>query len=198
MIIESLIGVLTGTLGTALTSFLSFKAQKEKNKHEQVMVKLQTDAMIAEANANIRVTEANVAGELEKMDSEIYKASVELGNKVALDDKVLMKLFESKWTYVFGVILALLLGIVDFVKHALRPALTAYLMVIASIVTWQSWEILSASGYTIPMQEAIDMYKTNITTVWYLAVSFSTWWFGDRRVAKYLYRLNDGNMREQQ
>lgn len=195
MILETLIGTLTGTVGTALTSWLSLRSQKEKNKHDQIMVKLNTEAMIAEAHANIQITEAQVAGELEKMDAQAYIESQQAGNKVALDDKVLMKLFESRWTKPLGAFIAVLMGLVDWIKQLLRPGLTLYMIAIASYVTYQSWEILNSTGITIPVNDALEMYRTNITTVWYLAISFSTWWFGDRRVAKFLYRLNDGNTR---
>ena len=30
----------------------------------------------------------------------------------------------------------------------------------------------------------------------YLTVSSVTWWFGDRRTAKFLMRLNDGNKKD--
>ena len=41
--------------------------------------------------------------------------------------------------------------------------------------------------------QATALFSQVIDIILYLTVSCVTWWFGDRRVAKFLMRLNDGN-----
>lgn len=196
MIAESVAGVITGLVGTIATSFLNLKTQKEKNKHEINMVEAQTKAMIAEAQANIRITEQEVAGEMERMDAEIYKETIKAGNQQALGNKLLEKLFASKWTTPIGVLLAFLLGFVDFLKHLMRPGLTAYLVLVSSWLTWEATKIIQLKQDLLSASMALDIFNDMVNVIFYLTVSVVTWWFGDRRVAKFIYRLNDGNHRE--
>jgi len=196
MIAEGIAGVITGLVGTIATSWLNLKSQKEKNKHELSMVEVQTKAMIAEANANIRITEAEVAGEVERLEAQAYSESIEQGNKQALDNKTLERLFNSPWTMPFGVILAVLLGFVDFLKHLMRPALTGYLVVVASWLTFEATKIMQAKQDLLSASMATEIFTDMVNVIFYLTVSVVTWWFGDRRVAKFLYRLDDGNSRD--
>ena len=196
MIAEGIAGVVTGLVGTIATSFLNLKTQKEKNKHELNMIEAQTKAMIAEKDANIQITETQVAGDLERMDADIYKETIKVGNQQALDSKLLEKLFSSKWTTPFGVLLAFLLGLVDFVKHLMRPGLTAYLVLVSSWLTLEATTIIQAKQELLSAAMALDIFNNMVNVIFYLTVSVVTWWFGDRRVAKFIYRLNDGNHRD--
>lgn len=196
MIAEGIAGVVTGLVGTIATSWLNLRSQKEKNKHELNMVEAETKAMIAEANANIRITEAQVAGEVEKLDAQAYTESLKAGNQQALSNKTLEKLFASPWTMPFGVILATLMGFVDFLRHLMRPALTGYLVVVSSWLTWEATKIIQAKQEVLTATMATEIFSDMVNVIFYLTVSVVTWWFGDRRVAKFLYRLNDGNTRD--
>ncbi len=195
MIGEAALGVLTGLVGTVATSWLNMRSQREKNSHEVQMVKVQTEAMIAESNANIRVTETQVAGDIERMEVEAYSQSIKEGNKQALSNKVLERLFQSPYTMLFGVILAFLLGFVDFLKHLMRPGLTAYLVFVSTWLTWEATKIIQAKQEILSATMATEIFTDMVNVIFYLTVSVVTWWFGDRRVAKFLYRLDDGNSR---
>lgn len=196
MIVEGLLGVVSGLLGNAVTTFFNYKQQKLKNNHELNMVEAETKAMIAEKEANIRVSEVELAQELERADADIYKESQKQGQKTALESKLLEKLFETGWTKPFGVLLAFLLGVVDFLKHFMRPGLTAYFVALSTWLTWQAIQIIQAKQDLIPIELATQIFQDNMNVIFYLTVSAFTWWFGDRRVAKFLYRLNDGNLRD--
>lgn len=195
MILESVLGVVTGLIGNITTSFFNMKAQKEKNKHELAMVEAETKAMIAEKEANIKITEAEVAAEVERMDAKIYNESQKQASEPALDDKILEKLFASKWTKPVAVLISFLLGIVDFLKHLMRPGLTAYLVLLTSWLTYEAAQIIQAKQELLTADAAMDLFDNVTNIIIYLTVSVVTWWFGDRRVAKFLYRLNDGNFR---
>jgi hypothetical protein len=195
MIVEGILGVVSGLLGNAVTTFFNYKQQKLKNQHELNMVEAETKAMIAETEANIRVSEIELAQDMERADADIYQESQKQGHKTALESSLLEKLFESGWTKPFGVLLAFLLGLVDFLKHFMRPGLTAYFVVLSTWLTWQAIQIIQAKQDLIPIEMATQIFQDNMNVIFYLTVSAFTWWFGDRRVAKFLYRLNDGNLR---
>jgi hypothetical protein len=198
MIIETILGVVTGIGGSLVTGIMNYKTQKLKNTHDLATIKAESDAMVAEANANIQITQAQVEGEVEIADSKAYAISQREGNKDALKDAYVMKLFEvkSKFLRLFavptGVFLIFLLGIVDVFRKAMRPGLTAYLVGVTAWITYKAWIVLEATniGATVltPVQAAAIF--TNVTnTVIYLTVSCVTWWFGDRRMAKFLMKM---------
>ncbi len=196
MIVEGLVGVATGLLGNVLTSFTNLKTQKLKNQHEVAMIKVETEAMAAEAAMQIKVTETNVAGELARLEETTYGKNIELANKPSLNNRLLEKLFDSPWTAWVATILAFLLGVVDFLKGVMRPGLTLYLVALTSWITYYAAELLTAKQGLMDAIMAAALFNKVVDIVIYLTVSVVTWWFADRRVAKFLYRLNDGNVRD--
>ena len=196
MITEGIFGVLTGLVGTAATSYFNLTTQKVKNAHDIAMIEAQTRAMIAEKDANIRVSEVELAGEVERLDAQIYAQSVKEGNKTNLSSKTLSKLFDSKATAWIGSVLTFLLGLVDVLKSGIRPVLTIYLVLLTSWLTFQASDLLQLKQALVTAVDATTIFTDMTNVIFYLTVSVVTWWFGDRRVAKFLYRLNDGNAQD--
>jgi hypothetical protein len=159
------------------------------------MTKLEKEAMIAEAHMNIQITEAKVQGEIMQLEEKNYGKNLELANQRSVDNKMIESLFGSKWTAWLGSLLVFLLGIVDFLKGIMRPGLTVYLVFLTSWITYYSAGILSAKEGLLDATEAAALFSKVVDIVIYLTVSVVTWWFADRRIAKFLYRLNDGNYR---
>jgi hypothetical protein len=168
----------------------------QKDEHEIKMVEAETTAMVTEANANIKINEAKIQGDLEILDGEIYKTSIKEGNKRDVSNKTIDYLLSTPWLMPFGVILVMLLGLVDFLKSFMRPGLTAYLVALTSWITYKAMEIITAHQTLLSTEQAMALFMNVVNIIIYLTVSCVTWWFGDRRVAKFLYRLNDGNVRE--
>lgn len=195
MITETLLGVLTGFAGNIVTSFTNLKAQKLKNAHEVAMLAAQTEATIKEAEANIRITETQIAGEIEKAETAAYLESMKQSTGESANKLVEKLLTGNKFSVWVGMLLTFLLGIVDFLKGLVRPGLTIYLVALTTVISSQAWEIMGAHQEALTALEAKAIYMEVINIVIYLTVSVVTWWFGDRRTAKFLYRLNDGNLR---
>lgn len=191
-----ILGVISGLIGTAATAFINLKAQKLKNEHDIALIKAQSDALVVETNANIKVTETQVAGEIDKRETEAFIESIKTATTPSLDNKILEKLFNNKWTMWIGVLLSFLLGFVDFLKGVMRPGLTAYLVFLTSWLTYVAAGIIQTKQQLLSADEAMALFKEITKIIIYLTVTVVTWWFGDRRVGKYLYRLNDGNLRE--
>ncbi|MGV8828252.1 MAG: hypothetical protein ACWA6U_08010 [Breznakibacter sp.] len=196
MVLETAFGLFSGLLGTALTSFTNYKTQKMKNEHEATMVKLEKEAMIAEAQMNIQITEAKVQGEIVQLEEVNYGKNLELANERSIDNSLIGKLFASPWTAWLGSLMVFFLSVVDFLKGLMRPGLTLYLVALTSWITWYAAGILSAKEPLLDVNAAAELFTKVVDIVIYLTVSVVTWWFADRRVAKFLYRLNDGNLRE--
>jgi len=196
MVLSGIIGVVTGLVGNIVTSITNLKVQKLKNVHEEKLIELETQAMLAKTDADIRITEAKVKGKLDQIESETYKENIKVGNKGLLEKGTIAKLFEGKWTKWLGVLLTFMLGIVDVLKGFIRPILTLYLVGLTSWLTYYAAGILSSKEALLGASEASIIFRNVTEIVIYLTVSVVTWWFADRRVAKFLGRLNDGNIKK--
>jgi hypothetical protein len=200
---DIILGGVTGLVGNIITAWSNFKTQKLKNEHDEAMYSFKIQELGAKTDAAIKITEAKISGAVELADSEAYKASQTEGNKQSFSDSWIDKLFsvEGWLSYIatpVAVLLAMLLGSVDVHKGIMRPGLTLYLTAVTTWLTWTAYGILQQVGANMTSQQALDIYNQVTSIVIYLTVSCVTWWFGDRRIAKFLMRLDDGNIKGKQ
>ncbi len=207
MLIETILGGVTGILGNVITNIFKYKNAKLelesidiKNKHDIAMIEAETKAMIWEAKANIKVTQAQVEGAIEIEDSKAFMEAQKQGNKALFNNKWIDALLsvESKWAKIITVplasIISILFGFVDFIRGLIRPALTIYLCGVTTWVTWMAWQIMQAHGVALTAAEATVIFNDVTSIVTYLTVSCVTWWFGDRRMAKTIMQLKGADM----
>ncbi len=95
MLIETILGGVTGLIGNVVGGIFKYKHAKLQKEiaaagqaHELAMVKAETEAMIEEAKANIKITQAQVEGAIDLKDADAYMQSLQEGNKA---------LFSNKW-----------------------------------------------------------------------------------------------------
>ncbi len=201
MILETILGGLTGLIGNVVGGWFKLKhAQVEKemlfvrNSHEVAMIKAETEAMIMESKANIAITRAQVEGAVELADANVYLQGQKEGNKNLFSNKWIDKLMsvEGKWKFITlpaGVLVATLFGIVDFIKGLVRPSLTIYLVGLTTWVSIKAWEIMQMNGVIMNVVIAEKIFGDVTSIVIYLTVSCVTWWFGDRRMSKNIMEL---------
>ena len=201
MLFETILGGITGLLGNVVTSIFNYKSAKleidrakQQNEFNLKMVDAETRAMIMEAKANIRVTQAQVEGAIDIKDAEAFMQSQTLGNQQFFGNEWIKGLLqiEGKWkiiTLPCAVFVSILFGFVDFLRGLMRPTLTAYLTFITTWVTWQAWQIMQTHGLSITSDQAVQIFNETTSIVTYLTVSCVTWWFGDRRMAKTIMQL---------
>lgn len=193
MVWTTILGGITGLLGNFLTSWINFKQKKLEFEHESKMVELEIKAMMAEAEANIKITKAEVEGAIELADASAYIESQKQGNKNLFDVKWIDRLFGVQgnvgrfFAIPAAILIAILFGFVDWLKGMMRPGLTLYLVGLTSYLTYVSYQILTKyGGEDITSDQAIVIWNDVVTIIIYLTVSCVTWWFGDRRTAKFL------------
>ena len=191
-------GGLTGLIGNIITSVTNYKMQKLKNTHEARMADIDLKTIRLEAEMQVKITEAETEGEVQIAEMDALKESYKQASKPLFDRAYMQHLFKSKWTSWIGSLLSLLFGIVDFLKGAARPILTYYLMGAATWITVLSYKMLKAStaGTVLDVDKAHQLFDTTTQTMIYLTVATVSWWFADRRISKYLFRLNDGNLKK--
>jgi len=202
MLIETILGGVTGIIGNVVGAFFKHKQAKielETKKlefsHEAKMVELETKAMILEAKANIKITQAQAEGAIELEDAKAYIESQKEGNKSLFNNKWIDSLLtvENKWAKIITIpvasIIAILFGFVDFLRGLIRPALTIYLCGITTWITWMAWKIMNLEGLTITALQATNIFNDVTSIVTYLTISCVTWWFGDRRMSKSIMEI---------
>lgn len=203
---ETILGGISGLVGSALSSIMNYKTQKLKNEHDQAMAKIELDKMdkekeimLAEAEANLKITETQTEAQMELADADIYLETIKSSQQEFLTDKIHYKLFDQGFFgKLIGIILAFLLGIVDLIKRLIRPGLTLYLVGLTTWITLIARDIIiKTNGANLNAAQAKEIFDNVTTIVIYLTVTCVTWWFGDRRMAKFLMRLNDGNIKDQ-
>ena len=188
---SGVLGTLTGLLGTGITTIAGYFTQKLKNKHDISMGELDLKTIKAEADASIKITKAKVEGEVELAEVDAMKTSYSMLSE-NLFDKSYMKYIMSKgWLAWVAVPIVLMFALVDFMKHLARPLLTYYLVGATTWITYILWVTISGQPFT-PI-EAMKLFNLVVMTIIFLTTSCVSWWFGDRRIAKFINRLADGN-----
>jgi hypothetical protein len=189
--LDILLGGVTGLLGNIITGVMKFKNQKLQFQHEARMVALETAAMKEEAKMKIAITRAEIEGAVELADAHAYTQTLKAADKQLFSDQWIERLFnvQGKFGSFFAIPIATLLAtgfaLVDWLRGIMRPALTIYLTVMSSIITWMAWNIMQQHGVEhLTAEAALGIYNQTTSIVIYLTVSCVTWWFGDRTMSK--------------
>lgn len=180
MIVESIFGIISGLGGSIATGLLNNKQQKIKNAHEIAMIKAETEAMIRESEANIKITEMELEKDLQLAEMENFKTSQVVGNRTNLSNELLQLLMKNGRMGFIGVFLALLLGLVDVIRSLMRPAITVILLWITTYMTYKS--VITVIDHTELMDKNHVFELTK--SVVYLTFTTIGWWFGDRGFRK--------------
>jgi len=201
MLLETILGGVTGLIGNALGGWFKLKeaqvgleTHKLNNQHELNMLTAETKAMIMEAKANIKITQAQVEGAIDMKDADAFMQSQKEGNKALFNNKWIDALMgvEGWWkiiTLPLASLTAFLFGLTDFLRGIIRPTLTVYLCGVTTWVTYMAWKIMQTEGLTLSALQAVTIFNDTTSIVTYLTVSCVTWWFGDRRMAKNIMQM---------
>jgi hypothetical protein len=201
MILETILGGLTGLIGNVVSGWFKLKntqiehdTQKLNNEHKLKMLEAETKAMILEAKANIRITQAQVEGAIDIKDADAFITSQKEGNKPLFNNKWIDALMKpTGWwrilTLPIASLIAILFGFTDFLRGIIRPSLTIYLCGVTTWVTWMAWKIMNINGAVLTSAQAVAIFNDVTSIVTYLTVSCVTWWFGDRRMSKSIMEL---------
>ena len=200
--LDVLFGGLTGLIGTALTEILKYKNKKMEFDHEAKMVALETAAMKEEAKMQIAVTKAEIEGAVELADAQAYMESLKGASKPMFSEQWIERLFsvEGKFGRFFAIPVAVFLAMgfafIDWLRGLMRPALTLYLTLMSSVLTYMAWEILQKNNIVMTAEEAVNIYSETTSIVIYLTVSCVTWWFGDRTMSKAIVDMKKDKKKE--
>lgn len=181
-------GLITGLVGPAIKSWFSLKQQEiqvkqqaEQHRHDETMVTLQSQADIAEVQANIQRDRVQAAGRIEEaivtgMGEVLKSADTRLFNEAYLN-------YLQNVPHVgrfFTVMIVLAIVFVDLWRQVVRPMLTTYLIGATTWVTVLAYRILNTTGEAITADYAQTIFTLVLQTVIYLTVTAVSFWFYDR------------------
>jgi len=193
----TLFGGLTGLVGTVWSSYnqrkvkaLEMDDRDKERAHEVAMIEAESEAMMAESEANIKITRTRVEGEIEVAEVAAFTESQKADRVRVFDSGYMDRLFDMDgwarlFTIPFGVLLAMLFGLADAFKSMARPGITAYLLGVSTWITVKAWQLLEAvNAPALTPAMAGGILSDTINIVLYLTVTAVTWWFGDRMASK--------------
>ncbi len=199
--LDIILGGVSGLIGNAFTTYFKFKNAKMEYTHKEKMVDLETQAMIQEAQMQIKVTETRIEGEIELADAAAFNTSQKVGSEKLFHEKwidIIMANGNGTWTGWFfllcGTLIAAAFAFTDWLNGIMRPVLTLYLLGGATYITYLAWQIMQSAGLaTMTTTQAVDIFQQVSSTMIYLSVSATTWWLGDRSMSKFLQNKGKKN-----
>jgi hypothetical protein len=193
---SGVLGTITGIFGNAINSFINYKTQRLKNEHDIKMAEIDIQVLKLESEAAVRVKKVETDAEIEKSVNEALKKSYDFLNKDLFDKSYMKILTEGKIGKGFAYVIAILFSVVDFLKHLVRPFITYYLLAASSVLTYLCYQLVQATGGALGIEQAYSLFSNSVLVILYLTTTCIGWWFADRRVAKFIGRLNDKNIKE--
>ena len=196
--IESILGVASGILGGMVTSIINYFSQKQKYAQDIKLKELDIELIKVEADKKMEISRVETEGKVELGELDTLKSSYVEANKPLFDQSYMKMLMESKYFKWLGALIASSFGVVDFLKHLARPLITYYLLGVSTYLTILCYQLLEkwSTAGALTLTEAYNIFELSVRSLLYLTISVVTWWFADRRTAKFLMRLNDGNKKD--
>lgn len=180
-IISTLGGAFIGVVGSAVTAVFTYK--NKRLEMEQVIKTKELDIELAKQEHKFALEKVSVEveGEIQKAAEATLQASY--GHDRATYWTPLQGLAEKhSW---IGIPLALLFGVVDFLRGLIRPSLTIYLSALVTVMYLDATKILEADGYSQMVPDAAMIFVTEILElVKFLTIVVVSWWFGERAIHK--------------
>lgn len=190
-------GSIIGLVGNWLNQRQIRQTKAMENKHELDMARIQIDILNAKTDASIKITQAKVEGAVELQDSKAYGTTLVMANKPSFTKEWVDRLFEVQgWLRYIAVPFAFCImgpfALVDVIKGFMRPTLTIAFTAGFGYLTYVSYTILKQKGFaTLTPDQALVYFTLALDTCVMLTTTCVTWWFGDRRAAKSINRLNE-------
>jgi len=184
-------GGLTGLIGSLVTSILTYKSKQADRAHELALIEANSNATIREVEANIKITESQVAGDIAKAEMTALQDTYK-DQAITLFDKSYMGfLAGSKIGTFFAAIISFAFAMADFLSKTVRPVLTYYTLGISTYLTLLCYQLIQTKGMqSISPESAVALFDKSTNALFYLTVTAATWWFCDRKFEKQMTRSN--------
>ncbi len=153
-------GAITGLIGSIATKVMEYKTLGRK---------LEYDVQMAEIRQ--REVEAEQSHELAMADKQMERAQVE--GQLVVDAEEMRAFTESQKQNKVGE------GPMAAVRSLVRPVVTFYLLTACTVLTYLIWKAIGGLD-ALPTKELVEIFRHTIYTIFFLASTAVTWYFGSR------------------
>jgi len=192
-------GGITGVLGSLLTNVLNYFSQSQKNKHDLALKRIdieladkQKEYMIEEARLGMQTIATKTQGAIDLEEAKAFTESQKgymqgnLFQESFMDKMLKVKGWTKYITIPIAGLVAFLFGIVDFLKHLMRPGITIVLM---GMIIWlykMVYPVITTTGAfdIIDSGKALVIFNLLVEATIYLTVTCVSWWFSDRQITR--------------
>jgi len=177
-------GGLLGVVTSLFSGWMKYKEVKQRNEHELAMIKVQSDASIAEIKANIEVQKTVTEGQADANENVGRSDLIKTLTGKYIKDNILEKIIDdnSLTGRIFKPFLYAHLIFMDAIRGLIRPVLTL------GIVGYVAWIInstltvyLKDTDYTNLMDKVIN---PSITLLLFSASTVIGFWFADKAMTR--------------
>uniref|UniRef100_A0A6M3KI70 Uncharacterized protein n=1 Tax=viral metagenome TaxID=1070528 RepID=A0A6M3KI70_9ZZZZ len=199
--------IFTGVFGSLISNVFNYFKEKQLHKQKlELLVQARADREIdhrfalEEADKNMQIRKAEIEGAIDLKEAEGFIKSQEGINTLLLKASIMERMLDNKgkmrWaTIPIGLLIALLFGMVDFVKHMMRPGLTLFLIIMFANVLRKALAILENANYVWAPDQAVEIVMIAVNASTLLTVTAVSWWFCDRQISKFVMRKMGANVR---
>mgnify|MGYP006163468995 FL=1 len=167
---EALLSILTSTGAGGIIGVVgSWLTKREERKNTQLQ--FERDVKLAEIRKDEAKNEAD--HELAIADKQIERAEVEGSLAVGQSEVEAFSKGLKEQNKTYGI------KIVDGIRGLMRPLITVYLLVIATLLTLKINELVGGLD-SLEMSELKGIYDNVINQMLFLTATAVTWWFGSR------------------
>lgn len=203
-------GIITGTFGSLVTNIFNYFKQKQAHKQSIELKKLEMESRkldhklaIVEAEANMKITQAEIEGKIQTEEAKAFlesqrNAMVSLFKASFLDKLMGVSGWLRYITIPIAGIVAFMFGMVDFVKHLMRPGITIFLIIVFANILKQALGILNETDHQWTVDQAVKIVMLTVDATVYLTVACVSWWFSDRQIARFMAKAlghDDGSVK---
>jgi hypothetical protein len=169
-------GGITGLFGAAISKVADYFTLKQKNAFDLAMRDKDMEIAKIEAAKEVTIAQDTNAANRWIAESKTQEASYEADKAEYLTHDIV----EHAPAWAQGII-AVALGIVDFIRGMTRPGITLYLCVLTTMMYMQMKAIVTLSGQqAFTPADAVKVIVLIVDAVIYLTTVCVTWWFGSR------------------
>jgi hypothetical protein len=186
MILNSILGVLTGLGGSLLSNLFNLRSDRDKYAHELKLGELRLKEMEMERSYNI--SEVKISGDIQDNLRQL-DAMIESQKTIdmrLIDSSAIQQLLRMEGYKWLGALLTFLLAIVDVLRFSIRPVMTIVLLAVVIWLIEINWSTIIKQGHDLPLENILVL----IDGVCYLSFTAVGWWFADRSVLKHVTKRN--------
>jgi hypothetical protein len=181
-------GGATGLLGIFVQRYFDYQHRnqdlelvKVNNEHARLLSAMETERAnrAAEATENVAKTEADAQENVATTDAQAREdeaAAKSLIASYSADKAAYLDAAAQQQSRAARVLMAL----VDFTRGIIRPALTAYLVGVATVMFFWARKLADQYGAGFTPAQVHDLILQIVSTLLYLVVVAVVWWFGTR------------------